>query len=88
MLILFGRDRTAAPVTADQPPAKRCAFVDQVAAYAAREIDPQTRAAFERHLIDCRACQRDVHLGRISNQLNHHNRSVGMPCATQTRRNS
>jgi hypothetical protein len=29
-----------------------------------------------------------VHLGRVSNQLNPHNRSDGTPCAAQTRRKS
>jgi hypothetical protein len=88
MPILFGRDRNPAVAKADTTRAPRCAFVDQIEAYTARRIEPQAREAFERHLIECGPCQRAVHLGRISNQLNHHNRSVGMPCAAQTRRKS
>jgi hypothetical protein len=38
--------------------------------------------------MECGPCQRAVHLGRISNVLNHHNRSVGQHCATPTRRKS
>jgi hypothetical protein len=88
MLILFGRDRNPVAVEANTQHAQRCAFTAQVEAYTAREIEPAVRAAFEQHLIECGPCQRAVHLGRIANRLNHHNRSVGMPCAGHTRRNS
>ena len=88
MLILFGHDRNPVPIKTDAPPRKRCEFVEHVEAYTARQIEPAVRDAFEQHLIHCGPCQRAVNLGRISTRLNHHNRSVGMPCATQTRRTS
>lgn len=88
MLILFGRDRNPVAVEANAQRSERCAFAAQVEAYTARQIGPDVRAAFEQHLIECGPCQRAVHLGRIANRLNHHNRSVGMPCAAHTRRNS
>jgi hypothetical protein len=88
MLILFGRNRDLIPVKTGQRPAKRCDFVDHTEAYVARRIAPDLRDAFEQHLIDCAGCQRAVHLGRISTPLNHHNESVGRPCAAQTRRKS
>ena len=86
MLILFGRDPTPVAIEANVPRAERCAFATHIEAYTARQIGPDVRAAFERHLIECGPCQRAVHLGRIANRLNHHNRSVGMPCAAHTRR--
>ena len=88
MLILFGRDRHAIACQGDAQRSARCAFVAYVEAYTARQIEPDVRAAFEEHLIECGPCQRAVHLGRIANGLKHHNRSVGMPCAAHTRRNS
>jgi Putative zinc-finger len=88
MLILFGRDRNSVAIEANTQRTERCAFIAQVEAYTAREIGPEARAAFEQHLIECGPCQRAVHLGRIANRFNHHNRSVGMPCAAHTRRNS
>jgi hypothetical protein len=88
MLILFGRDRSPVAIEANAERVERCAFVVHVEAYTARHIEPDVRAAFEQHLIECGPCQRAVHLGRIANRLNHHNRSVGMPCAAHTRRNS
>ena len=88
MLILFGRDRQPIAGQADAQRSQRCAFVVHVEAYTARQLEPHVRAAFEEHLIECGPCQRAVHLGRIANRLNHHNRSVGMPCAAHTRRNS
>jgi len=88
MLILFGRDRQPIAGQADAQRLQRCAFVVHVEAYTARQIEPDVRAAFEEHLIECGPCQRAVHLGRIANRLKHHNRSVGMPCAAQHRRNS
>jgi putative zinc finger protein len=88
MLILFGRDRQPVAIEASTQRGERCAFTAHVEAYTARRIGPELRAAFERHLIECGPCQRAVHLGRIANRLNHHNRSVGMPCAAHTRRNS
>jgi hypothetical protein len=88
MLILFGRDRHQQACPPQAQRAARCDFVAHVDAYTARQIGPEVRAAFERHLIECGPCQRAVHLGRIANRLNHHNRSVGMPCAAQNRRNS
>jgi hypothetical protein len=87
MLILFGRDRNPVAEASTQRD-ERCAFTAQVEAYTTRQIEPDVRAAFEEHLIECGPCQRAVHLGRIANRLNHHNRSVGMPCAAHTRRNS
>jgi hypothetical protein len=86
MLILFGPNLHLSAPQADKPPVKRCEFVDRIDAYTCRQIEPALRDAFEQHLIDCGPCQRAVHLGRVSNPLNYHNRSVGMPCAAQTRR--
>lgn len=86
MLILFGRDRTPVAIEANAQRAERCAFVAYVEAYAARQIEPHVRTAFEQHLIECEPGQRAGHLGRIANRLNHQNRSVGMPCAAHTRR--
>ena len=90
MLILFGRDRRLAPTPTDTnlPRPGRCTFVQHATAYSARRIEPRLRERFEQHLMECGPCQRAVHLGRISNLLNHHNRSVGQPCATPTRRKS
>ncbi len=88
MLILFGRDPNPVAVAVSTQRAQRCAFTAQIEAYTARQLEPDVRAAFERHLIECGPCQRAVHLGRIANRMNHHNRSVGMPCAAHTRRNS
>ena len=82
MLIIFPQSPRPIP----QPHALRCEFVDSVDAYSARQLEPAQREAFEQHLIHCGPCQRAVHLGRISNPSNSHNRSVGMPCAAQTRR--
>jgi hypothetical protein len=87
MLILFGRDRSpVATIEANPPRAARPAFVGHIEVYTARPVRPDVRAAFERHLTECRPCQGAVHLGRIANRLNYHNRSVGMPCAAHTRR--
>jgi hypothetical protein len=88
MLILFGRDRNPIAIEASTQRRERCAFAAQVEAYTARQIGADVRAAFEQHLIECGPCQRAVHLGRIANRLNPHNRSVGTPCAAHTRRNS
>jgi hypothetical protein len=85
MLILFPPKPHQQRV--DVPPPRRCEFVDHVDAYAARRLDPALRDPFEQHLIHCGPCQRAVHLGRISSPSISHNRSsVGVPCATQTRR--
>jgi hypothetical protein len=88
MLILFGRDRSSVPIKTEALRVPRCDFVAHVEAYTARQIGPEACAAFELHLIECGSCQRAVHLGRISNRLYPHNRSVGMPCAAHNRRNS
>ncbi len=88
MLILFGHDRHSVSIETDAAGCRRCEFVDHIDAYAARQIGPELCEAFERHLIHCGPCRRAVNLGRISSRLNHHNRSVGMHCAAQTRRTS
>jgi hypothetical protein len=88
MLILFGRDRNPVTIKFDPLGLKRCEFTGQVEAYVARRIEPHLIDAFEQHLIDCTTCLRAVHLGRVSNQLNPHNRSDGTPCAAQTMRKS
>jgi putative zinc finger protein len=86
MLILFPSKPQQPRVDVPQP-RRCCEFVDSVAGYVARQLDPALRDPFEQHLIHCGPCQRAVYLGRISSPAFSHNRSsVGMPCAAHTRR--
>jgi hypothetical protein len=88
MLTPFGRGRRPAAIEANAERSGREAFVAHVAGYRGRQSEPDLRAALERHPIECGPGERAVHLGRIANRLNYHNRSVGTPCAAHTRRNS
>jgi hypothetical protein len=86
MLILFGCSRAPVVIGIDEPARTRCDFVHHAGPYASRCLEPRLRDAFEQHLIHCAPCQRAVNLGRVSHLMNHHNPSVGMPCAAPTRR--
>jgi hypothetical protein len=91
MLILFGRDRTTVTIPHDVMRNKRCAFSLQVPAYTARQMEPNVRDTFEKHLIDCERCQRAVFLESVSSAStpsDPHTPSGGTPCAVQTRRKS
>ncbi|HVY82220.1 MAG TPA: hypothetical protein VG994_14615 [Steroidobacteraceae bacterium] len=88
MLTPFGRDRRPVAIEANAERSGREAFVAHVAGYRGRHRAPDLRAALERHPIECGPGQRAVPIGRVANRLNHHNISVGKPCAAHTRRNS
>jgi hypothetical protein len=83
MLILFGRHLGPIMIKADT--VRRCEFADFVCAYVERRMAADSCEEFEQHMMDCDACQRAVHLGRIRTRSIQHNRSDGI-CVVNNRR--
>ena len=84
MLILFSRQLGPITIKTDTF-VRRCEFADFVCAYVERRMTPESCEEFEQHMMDCAACQRAVHLGRIRTRSIQHNRSDGL-CAVKNRR--